>query len=80
MVGRWGATILTRVGLTAWIAGDEEDYLEIAQALAADLPRLAALRGSLRSRVAASSLCDAPRYTRHWERLLRYMSDSNKHR
>ncbi|MHB1233913.1 MAG: O-linked N-acetylglucosamine transferase, SPINDLY family protein [Burkholderiales bacterium] len=80
MVGRWGATILTQVGLTAWIADDEENYLEIAQALAADLPRLAALRGSLRSRVAASSLCDAPRYTRHWERLLRYMSNGNKHR
>ena len=75
MVSRWGATILTRVGLTEWITDSESGFLQAAQTLAADLPRLAALRGSLRSKVEHSALCDAPRYTRHWERLLRYMSD-----
>ena len=74
MVSRWGATILSRAGLTEWITGSESDYLSAAQTLAADLPRLAALRGTLRSQVEASSLCDAPRYTRHWERLLRCIS------
>ncbi|MEK6664496.1 MAG: tetratricopeptide repeat protein [Pseudomonadota bacterium] len=79
MVSRWGASILTRVGLTEWITDSESSFLQAAQTLAADLPRLAALRGSLRSQVEASALCDAPRYTRHWERLLRCMSHGGNH-
>ncbi|MBT9613768.1 MAG: tetratricopeptide repeat protein [Burkholderiales bacterium] len=75
MVSRWGATILTRVGLREWITDSESSFLQTAQTLATDLPRLAALRRSLRSQVEASSLCDAPRYTRHWERLLRCLCD-----
>ncbi|MDP1682119.1 MAG: tetratricopeptide repeat protein [Burkholderiales bacterium] len=74
MVSRWGASILTRAGLTELITDNESSFLQAAQTFAADLPRLAALRGSLRSQVEASALCDAPRYTRHWERLLRCMS------
>ncbi len=73
MVSRWGATILTRVGLKEWITDCESSFLQAAQALAADLPRLAMLRESLRSQVENSALCDAPRYTRHWERMLRCM-------
>ncbi|MBI5752834.1 MAG: tetratricopeptide repeat protein [Hydrogenophilales bacterium] len=79
MVSRWGATILTQARLTEWITGNESSFLQAAQTLAADLPRLATLRGSLRRQVEASSLCDAPRYTRHWERLLRCMSNGGNH-
>lgn len=73
MVGRWGASILNQVNLPDWIAADELDYLRIAQLWASDKAKLAALRAGLRQRVAASALCNAPRYARHWERTLKAM-------
>ena len=39
-----------------------EEYVELAVSLAGDLPRLAALRGSLRERMASSPLCDGKRF------------------
>ncbi len=73
MVGRWGASILTQLGLSDWIASDSEAYLSIAAHWAQNQTDLSRLRADLRVRVATSRLCDAPRYTRHWERALRAM-------
>lgn len=61
---RGGASILTQVGLTELIARTPEDYIRIATELAADLPRLASLRTSLRERMKASPLMDASRFAR----------------
>lgn len=58
-VSRVGVSLLTAVGLTDLIAADDDEYVRIAASLAADGPRLAALRGSLRERLLASPLCDA---------------------
>jgi predicted O-linked N-acetylglucosamine transferase (SPINDLY family) len=68
---RVGASINTVLGLTELIARDVDDYVAIAAALAGDRPRLAALRGTLRARMAASPLCDAPRFARDFEALIR---------
>lgn len=68
---RVGASLLTRLGLADLIADTVPRYVEIAAALAAYRPRLAALRGELRPRMAASSLCDAKSFTRHFEAALR---------
>lgn len=57
-VGRIGATILTAVGHPEWIAASEQEYIEKAMALAADIGKLAVLRAGLRSEMAASSLMD----------------------
>ncbi|MBL8690357.1 MAG: hypothetical protein JNL04_14715, partial [Rhodospirillaceae bacterium] len=46
---------------------DEEAYVAAAVALAGDRQRLAGLRRSLRSRLAASPICDAAGYTRNFE-------------
>ncbi len=62
---------LTTVGLTETIARDRSDYVERVVALAGDLPHLAALRGELRSRVAASPLCDGKRFAANLAELLR---------
>ena len=70
---RVGASLLRSVGLPELIAGDPAQYLRIARDLAADVPRLATLRASLRERMAASPLMDAPRLTRHIERAYREM-------
>ncbi len=58
---------LTAAGLPDLIAADQDAYLDIAAGLAADRDALAALRGSLRGRMAASPLCDGPRFAHHLE-------------
>jgi predicted O-linked N-acetylglucosamine transferase (SPINDLY family) len=60
-------SMLHSAGLADWIAQDSDDYVAKAVAFAADAPRLAALRASLRATVLASPLCDAARYARHLE-------------
>ena len=70
-VSRGGASILTQVGLFELITRTPGDYIRIATELAADLPRLATLRASLRERVKASPLMDAPRFARSVEAALR---------
>jgi predicted O-linked N-acetylglucosamine transferase (SPINDLY family) len=62
---------LSNAGLTESIARDLDDYVELAVALATDLPRLAALRNDLRPRVAASPLCDGKRFANDLMHILR---------
>ena len=44
------------------VACDADHYVDLAVALAGDLPRLADLRSSLRTRMLASPLCDVDRF------------------
>ena len=60
-----GESLLRTAGLPDWVAADDFDYVAKAQAFAADLPQLAALRGRLRDQLLASPLCDAPRFAAH---------------
>jgi predicted O-linked N-acetylglucosamine transferase (SPINDLY family) len=69
--GRVGSSLLNQIGLTELIAVDEGSYLRTAIDLANDSARLAALRASLRSRMAESSLCDRKGFARKFEDLLR---------
>jgi protein O-GlcNAc transferase len=62
---------LSNVGLTETIARDLDEYVELAVALASDLPRLATLRAGLRERMAASPLCDGERFAKNLMVLLR---------
>ena len=66
-LGRMGIGTLAPLGLERLAAKDEESYVGIARALAADLPALAALRARLRPLVAGSPLVDAERYARSVE-------------
>ena len=72
-VGRVGVSQLTNIGLPELIGRNEDDYVDIAVALANDLPRLTALRSGLRERLRASPLMDAPRLTRNLEAAYREM-------
>ncbi|MBU6487972.1 MAG: tetratricopeptide repeat protein [Burkholderiales bacterium] len=67
------ASMLHSAGLVDWIAADNDDYVAKAVAFAADAPRLAALRSSLRTALLASPLCDAARYARNLEAALEAM-------
>jgi len=70
---RHSVSHLLNAGLPDWIAGDAGDYVARSVALASDISALAAIRAALRDRVAASRLCDAPRFTRQLEDLYRSM-------
>jgi predicted O-linked N-acetylglucosamine transferase (SPINDLY family) len=72
-VSRAGSSLLHAVGLPELVARTEEDYVKIAIDLAGDLPRLAELRRTLRSRMGASVLMDAPRFARNVEAAYRGM-------
>ncbi|MGA2441586.1 MAG: tetratricopeptide repeat protein [Tepidisphaeraceae bacterium] len=73
VVGRAGLSQLKNLGLGELIARTPEQYVRIAAELAGDLTRLAELRGTLRARMAASPLMDAPRFARNVEAAYRQM-------
>ncbi len=72
-VGRMTASLVKTIGAEELIADSPAEYVAIARNLAADAPRLAAYRRSLRDAMAASSICDGPAYTRALEQLYRGM-------
>jgi predicted O-linked N-acetylglucosamine transferase (SPINDLY family) len=59
MISRQSAMLLEAVGMASLVARDDADYIAVAAGIAADLPRLQSLRGTLRPAMAASPLCDA---------------------
>jgi predicted O-linked N-acetylglucosamine transferase (SPINDLY family) len=64
---RVGASIMAAAGLPEFVARDADDAVEKIVSLAADGPRLAEYRRSLRDRVAANALCDAAGFARDFE-------------
>jgi predicted O-linked N-acetylglucosamine transferase (SPINDLY family) len=72
-VGRGGLSILSNVGLADLVAQDAEEYVHLALELANDLPRLSQLRATLRARMQASPLMDAPHFARNVEAAYRSM-------
>ena len=72
-VSRAGLSILNNLGLPELVAFSEEGYVAIAADLAGDLSRLAELRRTLRPRMEASVLMDAPRFARGIEAAYRAM-------
>ena len=72
-VSRAGHSQLTNIGLPELIAHTEDEYIHDAAQLASDLPRLAELRATLRPRMEASVLMDAPRFARQVEAAYREM-------
>ena len=75
--GRHSASHVNNVGLLNLIATDAEQYLQLAQSLGSDLPALAQLRQGLRIKMAASPLCDGPRFANHFAEMLRVALGAN---
>ena len=73
VVGRAGLSQLMNLGLPELIASSPEQYVHVAAELAHDLPRLSGLRATLRDRMQASPLMDAPRFARNLEAAYREM-------
>ncbi|KAG2430578.1 hypothetical protein HXX76_010096 [Chlamydomonas incerta] len=55
----------------SWVARSEEEYVALAAAHAVDFQALADLRASLRGRMLASPMCDAPSFIRRLEGVYR---------
>jgi predicted O-linked N-acetylglucosamine transferase (SPINDLY family) len=72
-VGRLGCSLLQGLGHPEWIAWTEEEYIEIAVALATDLPKLSALRAGLRQEMETGPLMDEPAFARKVEAAYREM-------
>lgn len=72
-VSRAALSILSNLGLPELVGLQEEDYVDIAVRLASDLPRLAELRRTLRTRMDRSVLMDATRFARGIEAAYRAM-------
>jgi len=70
-VSRAGWSQLSNLGLPELVAFSEDDYVRIASRWAGDLPRLAQLRRTLRSRMEASVLMDARHFARSVEMVYR---------
>jgi len=70
---RVGASLLTQVGMTNWIADSVDDYVEIALALAADPIKLNEMRRGSRERLVVSPLCDAKAFAHKMETAYRSM-------
>ena len=66
-VGRVGASILTNVGLTDFIAQDTDSYIKLAVEMAANTNYLKDIRKNLRERMQRASLCDAHSFTSNIE-------------
>jgi len=64
---RGGVSILSNLGHPEWIAQTPDQYLQIVTELSQDLPKLAALRAGLRTRMLQSPLMDATTFTRQFE-------------
>ena len=61
---RVGASLLSAIGLTEGLTLNKEGYEKTATALASDFSALNALRQSLRSRMAASVLCNSEHFAK----------------
>jgi protein O-GlcNAc transferase len=64
---RVGVSMLTHVGLTDWIAGNPDEYVNLAKAKAADIVALSQLRNNLRWQLQSSQICDGSRLARQLE-------------
>jgi len=67
---RVGFSLLCTIGHPDWCADSEDEYIEIAKRLAADLPALATGRPALRQALLNSPLCDGPGFARRFEHAL----------
>jgi predicted O-linked N-acetylglucosamine transferase (SPINDLY family) len=71
--GRMVASVLSCLDMKDFVAKTKEDYLSIAAGLASDAGKLETLRGTLRTRMKNSPMCDAKAFTAKLEAAYRRM-------
>ena len=74
---RVGLSLLSQVGLASYVAGNEQEYIDIAMTKASDVAGLALLRKNLRKQVRSSSLMDRSRFIVELEGAYEQMWEEN---
>ena len=82
LVSRQGVGVLMNVGLSHWIANDQDEYMSKAISFTTDLDKLVTLRLGLRKQVLTSPLFDAVRFSKNFEKALwsmwrKWLKDKN---
>ncbi len=72
-VSRAGLSQLANLGLSNFAASTDDDFVRISVQLASDLPTLADLRRTLRSRMESSPLMDGPLFAKNVEDIFRQL-------
>ncbi|MES2049022.1 MAG: tetratricopeptide repeat protein [Pseudomonadota bacterium] len=72
-VGRIGASVLTGMGRTEWIASSEEEYAQKAIILAHDIEALIHMRKTMRQEMQNSALMNEPAFAQSVEKAYRQM-------
>jgi predicted O-linked N-acetylglucosamine transferase (SPINDLY family) len=72
-VSRVGLSLLSNIGLPELIASSPDQYVQLAVDLANDQDRMQTLRQTMRARMLASPLMNAPRFARDVEEAFRQM-------
>ncbi|MHC4430352.1 MAG: O-linked N-acetylglucosamine transferase, SPINDLY family protein [Planctomycetota bacterium] len=72
-LSRAGLSILNRLDMDFFAASTPEEYVSKSTMLASNVEALAKIRASMRTRMAASTLCDAKRFAREVEDAYRQM-------
>lgn len=75
MLSLQGASMLSCVGLTDWIAHSEAEYVDIAVRCANDIESLALLRSQLREKAERSALFDSKRFATDFQTAIRTMHE-----
>jgi protein O-GlcNAc transferase len=70
---RVGVSMLTALGVRELVARNDDEYVEIAARVAADLPALGKMRAGLRGTLSRSPLADGPNGARELENAFREM-------
>ena len=70
------AEILMASGFVDWIAQSEQQFTNLAVALANETEELRKLRGSMREKMQASALCNVESYTKRMQTVFRTIVDS----
>lgn len=73
MISRQTAAMLSLLGMRDWLAATPAEYVRLAVDKSRDPAALARLRAEIRPRMAASPLCDAPRFAKDLENAYREM-------
>ena len=72
-VGRIGASLMTNLGLSDWVADSEDEYIAKAAIFAADMAGLVELRAGMRQRMVSSPVMDGAGFARGVESAYREM-------
>jgi protein O-GlcNAc transferase len=67
MLSRQGASLMSVVGLSDWVASDVDDYVARAARLAGNVNALSSLRQGMRERVQGTALFNPALFAQHWQ-------------